>query len=238
MKQIGKIIGVAILFATAEVGGAAAYEAVDVKDGGTIVGEVEFDGNPPPVKKIEVTKDQEVCGKEKEAEDLIVSADKKIANAVVWIYAIEKGKKLEPTTVSLDQKGCHYVPHVLLVPAGSTVKILNSDGILHNIHTYGKKNPPVNIAQPKFKKEVTTKLDQPENVDVKCDAHAWMGGIFVVQDNPYYAKTDEKGTFKLTDVPPGEYTLKVWHEKLGEKTEKVKVEAGKEAKVVFKLAAK
>ena len=238
MKQIGTIIGVAALFAALGVGGASAYEAVEVKDGGTIVGEVQLEGNPPAVKKIEVTKDQEVCGKEKEAEELIVSPDKKIANAVVSIADIQKGKKLELADVTLDQKGCHYVPHVLLVAQGSTVKILNSDGILHNIHTYSKKNPPVNIAQPKFKKEVKTKFDQPENVDVKCDAHAWMGGIFIVQDHPYYAKTDEKGAFKLTDVPPGEYAIKIWHEKLGEKTEKVKVEAGKEAKVVFKLTSK
>jgi plastocyanin len=215
----------------------AAYEATEVKDGGTITGTVELDGTAPAPKKIEVTKDQSVCGKEKEAEELVVK-DGKIANAVVSISDIKSGKKMEPETVTLDQHGCHYVPHVLVFPPGSTIKILNSDGILHNIHTYSKMNPPMNVAQPKFKKEITAKFDKAEKIDVKCDAHGWMSGVFVVQEHPYYAKSDESGSFKLTDVPPGEYTLKVWHEKLGEKTEKVKVEAGKDAQVTFKLAVK
>jgi plastocyanin len=216
---------------------AGAYEAVDVKDGGTIVGVVEFQGSPPTAEKLEVTKDQQVCGKEKESKRLLVK-DGKVLNAVVSIADIQKGKKLEPTTVTLDQKQCEYVPPVLVFPAGSTVKILNSDGILHNIHTYSKVNPPVNVAQPKFKKEIQQTFAKPETIDVKCDAHGWMHGVFVVQDHPYYATTDEKGSFRLTDVPPGEYTLKVWHEVLGEKTAKVKVEAGKETKVTFQLAAK
>jgi plastocyanin len=215
----------------------AAYTGGDVKDGGTISGEVAFEGTAPAPKKIAVTKDQQVCGKEKEQEDVLVK-DGKVVNAVVAITDIQKGKKLETADVVLDQKQCHYTPHVLLVPAGANVKILNSDGILHNIHTYSEKNPPFNMAQPKFKKEITTKFEKPENVKLTCDAHGWMSGVAVVMDHPYYVKTDETGAFKLTDVPPGEYTLKVWHEKLGEKTEKVKVEAGKDAKVAFKLAAK
>jgi len=233
MRGIALLSGMALVLA----GSAGAYEATDVKDGGTITGVVKFEGTPPAPKKIEVTKDQQVCGKEKEAEDLIVK-DGKIENAIVSISDIQKGKKLETKEVKLDQKGCHYEPHVLMFPAGSTIKILNSDGILHNIHTYSKVNPPMNVAQPKFKKEITAKLDKPETVPVKCDAHGWMSGVFVVQEHPYYAQTDGSGSFKLTDVPPGEYTLKVWHETLGEKTEKVKVESGKEANVEFTLAAK
>jgi plastocyanin len=238
MKKIGVIAAVAACVIAAAPGGrATAYEAVDVKDGGTIVGEVTVDGNVS-VKKVQVTKDQEVCGKEKDPQDLLVTADKKLVNAVVSIGDIQKGKKIEAPAASLDQKGCEYKPHVVFVTPGNDLKILNSDGILHNIHTYSKKNPPVNIAQPKFKKEVSAKFAQPEVVDVKCDAHGWMHGTIVVLDHPYYTATDDKGSFKLTDVPPGEYTVKVWHAKLGEASEKVKVEAGKEAKVAFKLTAK
>ena len=230
------ILAAAALFAVTTAT-ADAYTGGDVKDAGTISGSVALEGAAPAPKKIEVTKDQTVCGKEKEEESLVVK-DGKIANAIVSITDIQTGKKLDTADVVLDQKGCHYAPHVLLVPAGANVKILNSDGILHNIHTYSEKNPAINMAQPKFKKEISTKFEKPENVKLTCDAHGWMTGVAVVMDHPYYVKTDESGAFKLTDVPAGEYTVKVWHEKLGEKTEKVKVEAGKDAAVEFKLAAK
>jgi hypothetical protein len=101
----------------------SAYEGVDVADGGSVSGEVKYQGDPPAPAKIAVTKDNEVCGKEKESPDLIVGADKGIANVVVRISNIQKGKKLAPaaTPPVFDQKGCEYSPHVLAFPAGSTV---------------------------------------------------------------------------------------------------------------------
>jgi plastocyanin len=218
---------------------AAAYEGGAVSNGGSISGVVKVPGAAPAAKPIEVTKDKEVCGQhEIKTEDLVVGAGGGVANAVVSITNISKGKAMEAAAPVLDQKGCQYVPHVLLFPAGSTVKINNDDGILHNIHTYSTKNAPVNMAQPKFKKTIEAKFDQPEVIKVTCDAHGWMQGWFISEDNPYYAKTDENGNYKLTDVPAGEYEVKVWQEKLGEKTTKVTVAAGAEAKADFELAAK
>ncbi|MFI5397660.1 MAG: carboxypeptidase regulatory-like domain-containing protein [Candidatus Binatia bacterium] len=216
-----------------------AYEGGAVTDGGTISGQVKFQGAPPEPKKIEATKDKEVCGQhELRNEDLLVGPGGGVENAIVSISNITKGKPLEAASPVLDQKGCQYIPHVSLFPAGSTLKIVNDDGILHNIHTYSTKNPPINMAQPKFKKTIEVKFDQPEVVRATCDAHGWMEGWFVVQDSPYYAKTDASGNFKLTDVPPGDYEVKVWHEKLGEKTLKVTVPPKGEAKASFELAAK
>lgn len=217
-----------------------AYEGGAVSGGGSISGIVKLQGAAPAAKTVEVTKDKEVCGAhgDMKAEDLIVGANNGVANAVVSIVTIAKGKPIEPATPTLDQKGCKYIPHVLAFPAGSTVKILNSDGILHNIHTYSTKNPSVNLAQPKFKKEIQQKVEHPETIKVTCDAHGWMSGYFISQDHPYYAVTDANGGFKLTDVPAGDYELKVWHEKLGEKTTKVTVAAGADAKSDFELAAK
>jgi len=217
-----------------------AYEGGAVAGGGSIAGVVKVQGAAPAPKNIEITKDKEACGAHGEikSEDLVVGADNALANAVVSITNITKGKAMAPATPVLDQKGCRYIPHVLAFPAGSTVKILNSDGILHNIHTYSTANPPVNLAQPKFKKELNQKFEKPETIKVSCDAHGWMLGYFISQDHPYYAVTDASGSFKLTDVPAGEYELKVWHEKLGEKTAKVTVAAGAEAKSDFELALK
>ena len=147
-------------------------------------------------------------------------------------------KKLDAKKVTLDQNGCEYKPHVLAFPAGSTVEILNPDGILHNVHSYSKVNSPFNQAQPKFKKTLEVKVDKPEAVEVKCDVHGWMQGWLVATANPYFAVTDGSGSFKLTDVPAGSYTVEVWHEKLGKSTQKVAVKAKEDAKVSFEVAGK
>ena len=226
------------IIATATLGwcaaSASAYDGAPVTGGGSIAGEVKLQGTAPAPKALEVTKDKEVCGQhEIKSEDLLVGSGGGIENAVVSITNISKGKPMAPGDATLDQKGCQYVPHVLLFPAGTTVKIINSDGILHNIHSFSTKNPPFNQAQPKFKKTIEQKFEQPEVIKVSCDVHGWMGGYFIVEDNPYYAKTDANGAYKLTDVPPGDYEVKVWHEKLGEKTQQVHLAATGTAEVHF-----
>jgi plastocyanin len=219
--------------------GAWGYEVVEVTDGGTISGEVKFAGEPPVPAKVEVTKDQEVCGKtEKIDESLVVGPNKGIKDVVVSIRNIQKGKKLPDQGAVLDQRDCRYAPHVVLTPAGVEMSILNSDGILHNIHSYSTKNPPFNKAQPKFRKEIKEKFAEPEVVKLTCDAHGWMSGWVIVMDHPYYAVTGDDGTFALSDVPPGEYELQFWHETLGEMVQKVVVEPKKEAKVTVEMARK
>lgn len=218
---------------------ASAYEGGPVANGGSVSGTVKFKGTAPAPKQLETTKDVQVCGKHKVMDEtLIVGADGGLKDAVVFITNITKGKPMEKSSPVLDQVGCQYVPHVLTFPAGSEVQIQNSDGILHNIHTYSEANPSINRAQPKFKKVIKETFAKPEMIKVTCDAHNWMHGWFVVQENPYYATTDAAGAFKLTDVPAGDYEIKVWHETLGEATQKVTVGAGADAAVNFELAAK
>jgi plastocyanin len=205
--------------------------------GGTISGTVKYDGSAPAPKPVEVTKDKEVCGLHQHfTEDLIVGSDGGIANAVV----IVKGAKgdMKPADVTFDQKGCDYVPHVLAFEAGSTVNIVNSDGILHNIHTYSEKNPSFNMAQPKFKKVIKQKVDQPEVIKVTCDAHGWMHGWWVATDTPYFAVTDDKGNYSIAGVPPGDYTVQVWQEKLGTDDQKASVKDGATATTNFSMKPK
>ena len=216
----------------------AQYQAGDVKDGGSISGSVKFKGTAPAPKKLDVGKDKEVCDKSPKMDQSLIVANGNLANAVVTITDIKKGKKVELKKVTLDQKGCEYAPHVLAFPAGTTVTILNPDGILHNVHSYSKANSPFNQAMPKFKKSLDVKIDKPEVIEVKCDVHGWMHGWLVSTPSPYVAVTDNSGAFKLTDVPPGSYTLEVWHEKLGKSTQKVTVKAKEDAKVNFEIAGK
>jgi plastocyanin len=209
-----------------------------VSDGGTIVGEVKYAGDPPAPEKIDVTKDTNICGTEpKLSPVLVVGANKGIKDVVASLPTIQKGKalgKLEKPPV-LDQKNCEYHPYAQIFPVNTTLEITNSDDVLHNVKTKGGTKTSFNIAQPKFKKKLSVEFKNPEIVQVECNVHGWMNAILVVEDNPYNALTDANGSFKITDVPPGKYTLKVWHSKLGEQTKEVTVGPKEEVKVAFDM---
>jgi len=237
MNKLSSMILSAALVAF-PVTGIAAYQGGDVKDGGSISGTVKFKGTAPAPKKLDVGKDKEVCAKTPKVDQSLVVNNGNLVNAVITITDIQKGKKIELKKVTLDQNGCEYKPHVLAFPAGSTVEILNPDGILHNVHSYSKVNSPFNQAQPKFKKSLDVKIEKPEAIEVKCDVHGWMHGWLVSTETPYFAVTDNSGSFKLADVPAGSYTVEVWHEKLGKSTQKVTVKAKEDAKVNFEVAGK
>jgi plastocyanin len=216
------------------------YEAITVSDGGTIVGEVKYAGDPPAPEKIDVTKDPNICGTEpKLSPALVVGANKGIKDVVASLPSIQKGKALgkpEKPPV-LDQKNCEYHPYAQIIPVNTTLEIINSDDVLHNVKTKGGAKTSFNIAQPKFKRKLTVEFKNPEIVQVECNVHGWMNAIIVVEDNPYDALTDANGSFKITDVPPGKYTLKVWHSKLGEQTKEVTVGPKEEVKVAFEMKA-
>ena len=196
--------------------------------GGAISGRVTLTGTAPKPSPLVITKDRDVCGRKPlYDQSLLVGPDGGIADAVVTLPVIVSGKPFKAeSAVKFDQVNCEYVPHVAVFPAGSTVDILNSDGILHNIHTYSRKNPALNLAQPGFKREIQVTIDRPEVIHVECDAHNWMSGWWYVTGNPYYAVTDQSGNFSIKDIPPGTYTVEVWQEKLGRQRRSVAVKAG------------
>ena len=216
-------------------GGGAGYTKVEVTDGGRITGRVVFDGTAPGPKVVKVTKDRAVCAAtEHTTETLVVGEDGGVLNAVVSIVSIDRGKPFPAgDTPTLDQRGCWFYPHVQVMPAGGSIEVVNSDGILHNIHTYPKNNRPINVAQPKFKRVITQSFAEPDIVRVGCDVHTWMNAWIVVTAHPYHAVTDVDGSFLLDQVPPGSYTLGVWHETLGERTRPATVSPGDTAEVSF-----
>ena len=211
------------------------YQSVNVPNGGTISGKVLFTGDWKPVA-IPVAKDQQVCGRSQQDPSLVLGGQGGVLNALVRITDIRKGKGMGGTQPVLDQKGCEYRPHMLAFPVGTTLEILNSDGILHNVHSFSKKNTPFNKAQPKFRKKITHTFTEAEIVSIKCDVHSWMSGWLVISDHPYYDVTSEGGAFELANVPPGKYTVEVWHEKLGKQTKSVYVEPGGQVKLDFQVS--
>ncbi len=234
------VAGVAVcIFLIAPMTGAHAYETEAVRNGGTISGTVKYGGSLPSPAPLEITKDRDVCGSSVVYDQsLVVGHDRGVANAVVTVSDISKGEPMRPEpAVKFDQKDCKYVPHVAAFPAGSTVVILNSDGILHNIHTESTVNPVIDLAQPGFKKKIHVTIQKPEVIKVTCDAHNWMEGWWYVTANPYYAITDKDGHYTIPNVPPGIYTLRVWQERLGTQSQQVTVRPGSTTAANFTIKA-
>ncbi len=220
--------------------GAAAYEEAKVGNPGTITGTVTLAGPAPPAETRPVTRDPQACGTEPKVSDaILVSPSGGIQNVVVSLEGIKQGKPFPTSPVELDQRGCWFVPHVVLVRAGQPFTLVNSDGVLHNFRTPGTAmNPALNKAQPKFKRRLDIKIDNPDIIPVNCDVHEWMHAVVVVMAHPYYRLTDAMGAFTLADVPAGRYTLTVWHEVLGKQSRDVVVPAGGDAKVSVELKGK
>jgi plastocyanin len=188
-------------------------------------------------KKLPVTIDQYVCGKEKPAEELVVGPQGGVKNVVVWLHTPPPGATWPstPVKVEMDQSGCVFVPRVVLVPAGGTVEFLNSDRLLHNLHSVSRENPTFNRTQPRGR-VIPVTFSKPEIVQVNCDLHSWMRSWVVVADHPFYALSNDAGEFVLPNVPPGKYVLQIWQETLGISSRDVSVGAD-DARVTVELKA-
>ncbi len=220
--------------ALASVTGAALWfvSLAGAQGGGTIEAEVKYNG-APQVEKLKVNKDTEKCGTEAVIEKVVVGGNKGLANAVASAPGAKGASRAKAV---IDQKGCKFAPHVVVMQPGE-IEIKNSDGILHNIHTYSTANPSINKAQPKFKKTMTEKLEKPEVVKFTCDVHSWMLGWVAVTPGPA-AVTDTNGVAKVENVPAGKHKVEVWHETLGKQEKEVEVKAGQTTKVSFEMKGK
>ncbi len=190
--------------------------ASGISHGASIKGKVVLVGSVPAQKKVDVTIDQYVCGTQKDAGDLLLSPQKELRNAVVWLENAPASTvaPAQSANVEMDQNGCTFLPRVVLVPVGGTVEFLNSDRLLHNIHATPKLNASFNRTQPKSR-TIPITFDKPEIVRINCDLHSWMAGWVVVAAHPYYSITGADGQFAFDSLPPGQYNLQVWHERLG-----------------------
>jgi hypothetical protein len=213
---------------------ASAYTAGAVSNGGSIKGTIKASSKQD--ETLTVTKDNSYCGDTLPAEKFIMGGDGRLKNAVVKLEGIAKGKDFESKgDFTVTNKGCHFVPHVMVARKGAVMKVRNDDPLLHNSHFYllkGKKKKKkniINLALPKQGLEIGKKkiLRKPGLISLQCDAHDFMQGWIWVVEHPYAVVTDSDGSFELSDVPAGSYKLTVWHEALGEKTVDVTVEAGK-----------
>jgi plastocyanin len=212
--------------------------------GSSITGTVTFDGNVPALKPLAMDADpacaKMYAGKPAPNEMLVLGSGNSMGNILVSVSnGLPAGKTwpAPPTPVVLDQKGCTYVPHVMGIMVGQPYRILNSDGILHNIHTLPKVNPSFNRAMPATLKETTTSFPKPENIfQIKCDVHPWMSAYIGVFTHPFYSVTGTDGKFTISGLDAGTYEITAWHERLGTQTASVTVGATDTKTQDFKFA--
>ena len=164
----------------------------------------------------------------------VVEGGKRIKRSPVVVYLGDaSGEFKKPVTnPTLDQRNMTFIPHVLPIKTGTTVDFLNNDEVKHNVFSpdHEKYNlgtwPKGAIKQYTFdKKGVYTQL---------CNVHPEMESFIVALDTPYFALTDQEGNFELQGVPPGDYTIKVWHEKLRFKKQQIAVSEKGAENIVFR----
>jgi plastocyanin len=209
----------------------------------SITGTVVFDGKAPALRPLAMDADP-TCAKKHTGpvpnEMLVLGTGNTMGNILVWVSKGLPAGKTWPapkTPVVIDQNGCLYKPHVMGIMVGQTYKVLNSDGVLHNIHTLPQVNKAFNQGMPATLKEATTTFDKPEGTfHIKCDVHPWMSAYMAVFSHPFYSVTSADGKFTISGLDPGTYEITAWHEKLGTQTASITVGASDTKTQNFKFA--
>ena len=191
---------------------------------GTVEGTVRFVGERLPRPTIvPVGGDAQYCGHEYSKEDWVVDPGSRgIRYAIVHLSGKGLvGWRSKPGHLLLDNKNCRFEPHAAVLTVGSTLEVKNSDKILHTAHGYFAAT--FNFALPGEGANAKQRLRRPGIVQIRCDSHGWMNAFIRVDRHPFHAVTDAEGRFKIEGVPPGTYTLEVWHERSGSKKQEIAV---------------
>lgn len=243
----GLIVALACLSSPASATQSSAYRSIIVTEGAVLTGEVTFSGSVPEAKRLLITKDAEVCGEGyRERHEVVVAEGGGLLNVVIFLVDVEQGKQwIEPDEgYILDQRNCSFQPHLQIVRPGSDLNIVNSDPVLHNIHSYeliGRARRTLfNFGQPSEKKMITRPLRprRGSQIQLKCDAHDFMEGWILAPQNPYFAIVNKDGTFEIDDVPAGTYTVKAWHPYLGVQEGQVTLDPSGKGEISFQFTKK
>jgi hypothetical protein len=205
---------------------------VVIQDEG-ILGEITLLGNPP--KEVNLPLDP-ACGiayrklnatGKPTTRFYAMDTEGGLADVFVTLVGV-KGKftanGLEPVTI--DQRGCEYLPYVSACLTGQTIRVLNSDPVLHNVHTIpsAKGNPEGNRAHLPNAPPLTFVYSQPEEfLKFKCDVHPWMFSYVSIVSHPHFGVSDSNGNFSISKPAPGKYTLRVHHRKLGTQEREIEI---------------
>ena len=203
-----------------------------------IAGTVVYQGAVPNLPALRMDADPQCAAKHTEpvlSPELVLGSGQSLGNVFVRVkWPGDQPLPAPAEPVVFDQQGCMYHPHVVGVQVGQTFKIKNSDGLLHNVHSFSEQNPPFNRAMPASVTEVDQSFANEEFMfRVKCDVHPWMNAFVTVSEHPFYAVTGADGTYEIAGLPAGTYELEAWHERLGTQTATVTVADGESATQAF-----
>jgi len=211
--------------------------------GVTLTGQVMVDGSVPPSDVIRLDGDPKclalAAGEERRGEYVVMGPGNTLQNAFVYVKdglpAAMYPVPAQP--VVLDQQKCRYVPRVIGVQVGQQLTVRNSDPLLHNVRAESAINEPFDVGTPQHMEVPKTFATREVMVPVKCNVHPWMNGYVGVLEHPYFAVTDASGRFSIAALPPGTYTIEVWHERFGTQTQQVTIAPRVEKAVTFSYKA-
>jgi plastocyanin len=215
--------------ATPKQAAVPSYFKVDAATAGVLTGKIRFIGKRPARKRIDMSEDPACVeahhGKAYD-ESLVVNPNGTLSNVFIYIKSGLEGKKFEvpSTPVVIDQNGCWFHPRVMGIQTGQILQVTNSDPVTHNIHPLAQINREWNHSQGQGDAPLARKFTKPEvMIRVKCNIHSWMHAFIGVVENPYFAVTGSDGTFEIPNVPPGNYVIEAWQEKLGTQDQNITV---------------
>ena len=190
------------------------YVEVELDDAGSVAGHLRWVGERPEVEQFEVSRDREVCGETQPSRALRVSEGGGVADAVVSLDNVRAGPAAPPAQPVLAQRGCRFEPHVQVAMVGQRVRFGNEDPLLHNLRAFDGEGATVfDIGFPRAGATARRTVENPGPLRVVCDAgHTFQFAWIHVFSHPYATTTDAEGRFRLLEVPPGRYTVRVWHE--------------------------
>jgi hypothetical protein len=190
---------------------------------GSISGRVVFRGQPPALAPIELDKHREACGPVVPDDALVVSPRGGVKHAVVSVdmeprvTAGPGDQRASPRPiarpeVTLENRGCRFVPRVLAAQVGAEIVVVNGDPVLHNLRAWLEQRHVFNIVQPTQGQVTRRPIKRAGVIRLTCDTHPHMAGYLLAFDHPHFAVSDEDGRFLLRDVPAGTGRLTLWHQ--------------------------
>jgi plastocyanin len=222
-RTISTLLGLATL----------AFPSAAFAQTGKVAGRISFSGALPAPTRIRMSEPKCMAQFPQGVERRQIDGENGgLSNVVVAVRNAPKAGGVKKTTpVVLDQVGCMYTPAAIALQTGQTLRIRNSDDLLHNVNARAVANARFNIAQPRKGMEKEVVFDKAETYfPVGCDVHPWMRAYVAVFDHPFFAVTKMDGSFEIDGLPPGEYEIEATHPTLKTMTGRASVKAGASAK--------
>ena len=217
--------------------GMSPYRELTITASGRLEGEVRLESDARDTL-ILVTRNVELCG-ERVPEGAIVAQRGGLMNVVVWLTDAREGKPLpDSRRFEVTNTRCRLDPRVQGVIMGGTLNVKSADPVVHEtvIRVSGTHEALETVTQNGDGQVVPLEnvLAQPVRLELTCRTHPWTHGWIHTFDHPYFSVSAPNGRFVIDSIPPGEYTVRTWHERLGGTSREIRVENGKVARVEVK----